>query len=126
MVWKLVPVDPTGDMVVSAVGVRPGGAGYSDVAAKCIRDWNAMVKSAPPSPALEGRISGRAVTVDELARHLFETDDPEAEELSWPEHDDDDGERGDGGWVKLLPALSAEEYRDRARTLLRFMGCEVK
>ncbi|MCV9964152.1 hypothetical protein OIU34_19910 [Pararhizobium sp. BT-229] len=123
--WRMVPVDPTEDMISSATGLRPGCGGYGDISSRCVRDWNAMLKAAPHAPSLATRPSGLAVTVEELARHLFETDDPDAEELSWPEHDDDDGDRGNGGWVKVVPDMLADDYRTRAAGLLRFMGCEV-
>lgn len=83
-----------------------------------------MVKAAPHAPSM-ARPSGKTVTVEDLARHLFETDDPDVEELSWPDHPDDDGNRGGGSWVKLVSDLTAEEYRAKAADLLRFMGCEV-
>jgi hypothetical protein len=125
LAWVLVPVMPTEDMIAATTSMRPGCGGYGDIAARCVRDWNAMVKSAPHAPSIADRPSGKAVTVEELARHLFETDDPDLEELSWPDHSDDDGSRGDGGWIKLVSDLTAEEYRARAADLLRFMGCEV-
>ncbi|MCZ7862482.1 hypothetical protein O9X98_14000 [Agrobacterium salinitolerans] len=105
--------------------MRPGCGGYGDIAARCVRDWNSMVKATPHAPGLGARPSGKAVTVEDLARHLFETDDPDAPELSWPDHPDDDGNRGDGMWVRLVSEMTAEEYRARAVDLLRFMGCEV-
>lgn len=122
-VWKLVPVNPTPRMISAAIGLTSDSRGYTDVAAKCVRDWNDMVKAAPPAPSLQSALTGRAVTVEALARYLFETDDPDVEELSWPEHEEDDGSRGNGGWVKLVSPLVADEYRNRASGLLRFMGC---
>ncbi len=124
-VWALVPVQPTEDMIAAATSMRPGCGGYGDIAARCVRDWNSMVKATPHAPGLAARPSGKAVTVEDLARHLFETDDPDVQELSWPDHPDDDGNRGDGMWVRLVSEMTAEEYRARAVDLLRFMGCEV-
>lgn len=123
LTWKLVPANPTVDMIAAATGVRPGCGGYGDIASRCVRDWNAMVRRAPSAPSLSER--GKAVTVEDLARYLFETEDVAADEYSWPEHDDDDGSRGGGGWVKIVSGMTADEYRERAAGLLRFMGCEV-
>jgi hypothetical protein len=82
-----------------------------------------MIKAAPQAPSRSER--GKAITVDQLARYLFETEDPSVEEFSWPEHEDDDGSRGGGGWTKIVSNMTLEEYRDKAVGLLRFMGCEV-
>lgn len=120
--WKLVPVNPTSEMISAGCGLESEGNGYNAIAAKCVRDWNAMLKAAPVSPAHAGLISGRPVTTETLARHLYEIDDPDIGELSWPENDEDDGNRGDGGWVKLVPPLVADEYRERARGIMAFMG----
>lgn len=125
MTWKLVPVSPTPEMITAAVGLKEENYGYSNIAAKCVRDWNDMLKAAPASPVLEGKLSGKAVTVEQLAKYLFENDDPDADELTWPDDDDDEGYRGDGGWVKLVSPIVADEYRDKARGILHFMGCEV-
>ena len=124
-IWQLVPVNPTEDMIAAATSMRPGCGGYGDISARCVRDWNSMLKAAPPVPSLSKRPSGKAVTVEELARHLFETDDPNAHELTWPAHPDDDGNRGDGMWVKLVSEMTADDYRAKAVDLLKFMGCEV-
>ncbi|MBY3432842.1 hypothetical protein HFN89_01460 [Rhizobium laguerreae] len=125
IVWRLVPANPTEDMIAAATDVRPGCGSYGDIASRCVRDWNAMLKAAPHAPALVAGQPGRAVTVEDLARHMFESDDPAAQDTSWPEHDEDDGYRGDGGWSKIASVTVLEEYREKAAALLRFMGCEA-
>lgn len=122
-VWRLVPVNPTEDMVAAATGVRPGCGSYGDISSRCVRDWNSMLKAAPTSPSLSANLAGRAVTGEDLARFMFESDDPSAQDMSWPEHEDDDGNRGDGGWVSIASIVVLEEYREKAAQLLRFIGC---
>jgi hypothetical protein len=122
--WRLVPVNPTEDMIAAATCVRPGCGSYGDISSRSVRDWNAMLKAAPTAPSLSVSLSGRAVTVEDLARHMFESDDPSAQDMSWPDHDEDDGYRGDGGWVSIVSVVVLEEYREKAAALLRFMGCE--
>lgn len=73
LTWKLVPANTTVDMIAAATGVRPGCGGDGDIASRCVRDWNAIVRRAPSAPSLSER--GKAVTVEDLARYLFETED---------------------------------------------------
>ncbi len=59
--------------------------------------------------------------VEDIARKLFDHDIQtgfQGEALwdwTWPEHKNDDGYRGDGGYVKIAPRDIQERYRDRAK-----------
>ena len=54
------------------------------------------------------------VHLDDVAKALH---DHEGENWTWPEHDDDDGYRGNG-YVRITPTDVRLRYRDRAATAI--------
>ncbi|MHC2353787.1 hypothetical protein ACVMB3_003296 [Sinorhizobium meliloti] len=62
--------------------------------------------------------------VEELAAHLcdqFDEDFNPCHGYHWPEHKDDDGYRGSGGYVKLQPSDVQARAREGAERILRFL-----
>lgn len=60
-----------------------------------------------------------AALVEKVAKGLYEAD--RDHEATWPLSDDDDGNRGDGAYVRVTPREVVEEYRQHARDALKVL-----
>jgi len=74
--------------------------------------WQRAMESSPPEPVAED-------LVERLSQWLHdEVDypDPHFPQHTWPAHPDDTGQRS-GGWLKIIPKDTQEQFRDIARRL---------
>ena len=81
-----------------------------------------VVRLVSPSPEM-GEISA-----EEIAQFLHDEVDLPDKVVSgqWPLHDDDDGYRGDSGYVRLQPRDIVEHYRDAGKRLRRLILSKLK
>lgn len=70
------------------------------------------------SPHLEPHIERLAAWLHENSRDLEHM----VEGYEWPLHDNDDGYRGDGAYVRLIPKDIAEHHRDFARRTAEYFA----
>lgn len=98
---------------------KEGGSGDTRLTTAGGGTYNTPVYLHPPA-----RIRPRSV--EDVARHLFEHD-VETKQLDtrwayhWPQDDNDDGYRGDGGYVTILPEYLLIRYRERAKAVLAYI-----
>lgn len=67
--------------------------------------------------------------LERVARSLFEYDKThglEHDGWTWPEHEGDDGYRGNGAYLTIIPRDIAERYRDRAKVVNYAMQSNTK
>ncbi len=57
--------------------------------------------------------------IDDLARVIHDTDDDR--EGAFPDHDEDDGQRSPGGYIRLVSRDVVEMRRAQARAVLSYL-----
>lgn len=112
-------VDRVGSRIADEV--EKVAAGRQSDCDQAARDIIALCCAPPPQPTQEG---GWRPDAEELAKFLHDEIDLPDKFVGrqWPLHDDDDGYRGDGGYVKLQPKDVVEHYRDAAKRLAIFIA----